>query len=90
MKLFSILFDRLARPVDRHQAHHCGEERWLADPLSHPDLARMDERQLADLPLPRNLPAAVVQAESTAFFAAVKREATPRKRGHHAMPCPAV
>ena len=26
-------------------------ERWLADPLSHPDLGRMDLRQLGDLPI---------------------------------------
>ncbi|WP_026612810.1 hypothetical protein [Ensifer aridi] len=26
---------------------------WLRDPLRHPDLARMDERALADLPFPR-------------------------------------
>ncbi|WEX87742.1 hypothetical protein PZN02_000170 [Sinorhizobium garamanticum] len=25
---------------------------WLRDPLQHPDLARMDERALADLPFP--------------------------------------
>jgi hypothetical protein len=26
-------------------------ERWFADPLSHPDLQRMDSRQLGDLPI---------------------------------------
>ncbi|MCA1403456.1 hypothetical protein I6F26_02415 [Ensifer sp. IC3342] len=25
---------------------------WQRDPLQHPDLARMDERELADLPFP--------------------------------------
>ena len=28
-------------------------ERWFADPLSHPDLRRMDSRQLGDLPIGR-------------------------------------
>ncbi|WP_331373671.1 hypothetical protein [Sinorhizobium chiapasense] len=26
--------------------------KWQRDPLQHPDLARMDERELADLPFP--------------------------------------
>ncbi|PST26409.1 hypothetical protein C7U60_05175 [Mesorhizobium plurifarium] len=25
---------------------------WMRDPLQHPDLSRMDERELADLPFP--------------------------------------
>jgi hypothetical protein len=26
---------------------------WWHDPLSHPDIARMDQRQIADLPMPK-------------------------------------
>ena len=44
-------FSRLpwARPKPRARAEPAW--RWRADPLSHPTLARMSERELADLPL---------------------------------------
>lgn len=30
-----------------------GSARWLRDPLSHPDIEAMSERERADLPFPR-------------------------------------
>ncbi len=40
---------------------------WLRDPLSHPDIDRMDERALADLPLGRGFrPALPVPGECRA------------------------
>ncbi|OAP40779.1 hypothetical protein AU381_02450 [Sinorhizobium glycinis] len=47
-KLFSIL--KLIAPQRDHQAE--APAAWLRDPLQHPDLARMAERELADLPFP--------------------------------------
>jgi hypothetical protein len=47
-KLFSIL--KLA--VTRRDDHAEASAPWLRDPLQHPDLARMAERELADLPFP--------------------------------------
>ncbi|AFL49279.1 hypothetical protein ABIE78_004951 [Sinorhizobium fredii] len=47
-KLFSIL--KLAANRRDHQAEASAV--WLRDPLQHPDLARMAERELADLPFP--------------------------------------
>lgn len=48
LKVFSML--------KRPEAHADGSRGpsfcWLRDPLQHPDLARMDERELADLPFP--------------------------------------
>jgi hypothetical protein len=48
--LVSMLLRRLtgATPEDDERTE-C--ERWFADPLSHPDLRRMDLRQLGDLPI---------------------------------------
>ncbi|NNV12274.1 MULTISPECIES: hypothetical protein [unclassified Roseobacter] len=34
--------------VSREPSPRC---RWRRDPLSHPDIARMDKRELADLPI---------------------------------------
>ena len=34
----------------------CKLERWPADPLAHPDIRRMSQRELADLPLEHPLP----------------------------------
>ncbi|APG83793.1 hypothetical protein [Sinorhizobium americanum] len=48
LKLFSILKLSLKRGDERADAY--GD--WLRDPLQHPDLARMAERELADLPFP--------------------------------------
>lgn len=45
-KLFLILAHRA-----RNQAGGSDADRgWVRDPLSHPDIAAMDERQRADLP----------------------------------------
>ncbi|WP_349433352.1 hypothetical protein [Pararhizobium sp. A13] len=48
LKIFSILDQLLPRssPVgDTDTA-------WISDPLRHPDIARMDARELGDLPFP--------------------------------------
>lgn len=53
MKIFSSLATLLQ---GQHDINGIDSERflaWLRDPLSHPDIARMDERALADLPLGR-------------------------------------
>ncbi|ACP24504.1 hypothetical protein NGR_c07110 [Sinorhizobium fredii NGR234] len=47
-KLFSILRLTAIRRDDRGEASAA----WSRDPLQHPDLARMAERELADLPFP--------------------------------------
>jgi len=44
------LFSRRDRPAPLLQATEEQWRRWRADPLSHPDLARMSERELGDLP----------------------------------------
>ena len=38
---------------------------WWRDPLSHPDIARMDQRQIADLPMPK-LPVPIYQKQECA------------------------
>lgn len=50
--LVSMLLRRLAitTPAEDRRSD-C--ERWFADPLSHPDVRRMDTRQLGDLPIGR-------------------------------------
>ncbi|WP_234818613.1 hypothetical protein [Sinorhizobium fredii] len=48
LKLFSIL--KLAATQHGDQAETSAA--WSRDPLQHPDLARMAERELADLPFP--------------------------------------
>jgi hypothetical protein len=50
MKIISIL-----RGLSTATGSVDGEERtrWLRDPLAHPDLEAMSERQLADLPFRR-------------------------------------
>jgi hypothetical protein len=50
MKIISILrgLSTATDPVDHEQ-----KTRWLRDPLAHPDLDAMSERQLADLPFGR-------------------------------------
>ena len=47
-KLFSIL-KLIASSRDDHDEASAA---WSRDPLQHPDLARMAERELADLPFP--------------------------------------
>ena len=57
----SLLWSHLARAVAAEDPRtQC--ERWFADPLSHPDLRRMDLRQLGDLPI--DAPRADCDAES--------------------------
>ncbi|QOF74433.1 hypothetical protein IG197_08035 [Aminobacter sp. SR38] len=67
MKIFSSLATLLQ---GQHDKHGIDSERflaWLRDPLSHPDIARMDERELADLPLGRGFrPALPVPGECRA------------------------
>ena len=67
MKIFSSLIALLQR---KHDINGIDSERflaWLRDPLSHPDIARMDERELADLPLGRGFrPALPVPGECRA------------------------
>ncbi len=46
LKLFCML-----RPASDASGDH-RPANWLRDPLQHPDLARMEERELADLPFP--------------------------------------
>lgn len=67
MKIFSSLATLLQ---GKHDNHGIDSERflaWLRDPLSHPDIACMDERELADLPLGRGFrPALPVPGECRA------------------------
>ncbi|WP_395447753.1 hypothetical protein ACHMW7_22955 [Aminobacter sp. UC22_36] len=64
MKIFSSLSNLLQ---GRRDSHGIDTERflaWLRDPLSHPDIARMDARELGDLPLGRGFrPALPVPGE---------------------------
>lgn len=55
MKIFSSLYGLLrTRPVsDRFDSERFLG--WLRDPLSHPDIERMDARELGDLPMSRGL-----------------------------------
>jgi hypothetical protein len=48
LKFFSMLKTASEAFDDHSQA----ATRWQRDPLQHPDLARMEERELADLPFP--------------------------------------
>jgi len=53
--MMKYFFSRLRR-ISRPQPVICGQEmvsQWVRDPLSHPTLANMDQRQLADLPFRR-------------------------------------
>lgn len=67
MKIFSSLVALLQR---QHDSSGIDSERflaWLRDPLSHPDIARMDERELGDLPLGRGFrPALPIPGECRA------------------------
>jgi hypothetical protein len=49
MQLFSIRWPRGdSRPQDLPRTF---DPAWIHDPLRHPDIAQMNERELADLPL---------------------------------------
>ncbi|WP_394890702.1 hypothetical protein ACG873_04880 [Mesorhizobium sp. AaZ16] len=53
MKIFSIgtrVFGQVLRTPRETSA---SEESWMLDPLSHPDVEAMTERELADLPFNR-------------------------------------
>jgi len=53
LKFVSMLchwFERILEPSAEPLQH---DRTWLIDPLSHPAIARMDARELADLPFPR-------------------------------------
>lgn len=52
MKIISILRS-LSTPVE--QADPERKAHWIRDPLAHPDLEIMTERELADLPFSRGL-----------------------------------
>lgn len=49
LKIFSILDTLLPRSAPAHQDTDAA---WVSDPLRHPDIARMDARELGDLPFP--------------------------------------
>lgn len=49
LKIFSILEHLLPAPADDD-----AQASWGRDPLRHPDIARMDTRELGDLPFPGN------------------------------------
>ena len=49
LKIFSILDQLLPVPADDDTPAN-----WSRDPLRHPDIARMDARELGDLPFPGN------------------------------------
>jgi hypothetical protein len=59
LKFFWTFAERLRRRAAAGLSQE-EEEKWRRDPLSHPVLARMDMRTLADLPM-----AAVRQVEET-------------------------
>ncbi|WP_163268807.1 hypothetical protein [Chelativorans alearense] len=52
MQLFLSIAAHLRRRMEQFQAidNYADEERWHRDPLSHPDIAAMSQRELADLP----------------------------------------
>lgn len=56
MKIFSILNGLLPSPV--RVSPRVFDPAWIHDPLSHPDIAAMSQRELADLPLSRGRRAA--------------------------------
>ena len=49
LKIFSILDQLLPAPADDDT-----QASWSRDLLRHPDIARMDTRELGDLPFPGN------------------------------------
>ncbi len=57
MKILSTVLQRLAALLARGRAGHDDDPAAQGrDPLRHPALARMDLRQLADLPLSAKVP----------------------------------
>jgi hypothetical protein len=53
MKIFSIRARAFGRVLRTPRETSASEESWILDPLSHPDLDAMTERELADLPFNR-------------------------------------
>jgi hypothetical protein len=49
MNLYSIVANWFRQPVTRQTAHRPNTA-WLNDPLSHPALGAMSERELGDMP----------------------------------------
>lgn len=49
LKIFSRLDQLLPRSAPADQDT---DTAWVSDPLRHPDIARMDARELGDLPFP--------------------------------------
>ncbi len=49
LKIFSILDQLLPAPAEDET-----DTPWISDLLRHPDIARMDTRELGDLPFPGN------------------------------------
>ncbi len=58
MEFFSTLLANVRRPGTAFEAGCLPSRDEDADMLSHPEIARMDLRQLADLPFPRPGPEA--------------------------------
>ena len=51
MKIFSSLRTLLHTPSPSTESERERLLGWMRDPLSHPDIERMDARELGDLPL---------------------------------------
>ena len=47
--MLKFFFSKGDRSSDRHPRESAAAD-WLRDPLAHPDIEAMDERQRADLP----------------------------------------
>jgi hypothetical protein len=60
MKIFSIGTHSAARRTPRNTA--TDQESWILDPLSHPDVDAMTERELGDLPFNRGYRGALENA----------------------------
>ncbi|MBB6467081.1 hypothetical protein [Aminobacter carboxidus] len=66
MKIFSSLSNLLQGQRDSRGIDTERFLGWLRDPLSHPDIERMDARELGDLPLGRGFrPALPVPGEGS-------------------------
>jgi hypothetical protein len=76
LKFVSRLCGWLERILEPRAVSREHDRTWLADPLSHPAIARMDARELADLPFPRG----------TFRRARSSGAATGRKPARHARP----
>jgi hypothetical protein len=53
MKIFSIRTRAAGETRKTSRETSAGQESWILDPLSHPDVEAMTERELADLPFNR-------------------------------------